>query len=45
MNGVKVPTIWGEGSDLWGELIEGKGSKNMTVKVPTLWREGSDTMV
>ncbi len=45
MNGVKVPTLWVEGSDTMGELIEGKGSKNMTVKVPTRWREGSDTMM
>jgi len=45
VNGVKVPTLWGEGSDT------SKDSKNMTMKVPTpcvkvatLWCEGCDTI-
>ncbi len=40
---MKVPTLWGEGSDTMG--VKGKGSDTMTDEVPTLSGEGSDTLV
>ncbi len=42
MNGVKVPTLWGEGSDTMG--VKGKSSDTMTDDVPTLSGKGSDTL-
>ncbi len=42
MNGVKVPTLSGEGSDTMG--VKCKCSDTMTDEIPTLSGEGSDTL-
>jgi len=36
VNGVKVPTLWGEGSDTIDKGVKGRGSDTMTDEVPTL---------